>query len=62
MVPEKWEACHSKVTDEGVRRLSHWRLRVFKTQDEQLEERWLAILNEWLEAHAEALGQAGQQV
>jgi len=62
MVPEKWEACHSKVTDEGVRGLSHWRLRVLKTQDEQLEECWLATLNERLEGHTEALGQAGQQV
>jgi hypothetical protein len=56
MVPEKWEACHSKVTDKGVRGLPHWRLGVLQAEDKQLEERWLATLDERLEGHAEALG------
>jgi len=62
MVPEKWEARHGKVTDESVSGLPHRRLRVFQAQDEQLEKFWLAVLDERLEAHAETLGQAGQQV
>jgi hypothetical protein len=55
MGSEKGEACHSKVTDKGICGLPHWRLRVLQAQDEQLEERRLVILDEGLEAHAEAL-------
>jgi hypothetical protein len=60
MLPEKWEARHSKVTDKSVCGLSHWCLRVFEAQDKQLEECWLVILDERFERHTEALRQAGQ--
>jgi hypothetical protein len=62
MRPKKWETGHRKVTDKSIRGLPYWCLRVLQAQDEQLEECWLVIFDERLEAHAETLGQTGQQV
>ena len=59
VLSEEWEARHSEIANESIRRLSHWGLWVFQAQDEQLEKRGLADFDEWFERHTKALSQAG---